>query len=246
MPTMYDSVNPAALPSTGDAYAGYVGGHWPDFAAEMHRFPGKPILSIAVNAGEDAACLDVETGDASPNEAPAWYHRQVARGIHKPFLYANVSTAAILIPTLERAGIPRQDYWLWTAHYTYHPHIEPGSDATQWSDHTPPGCDCSEISPAFLTAIAGHPVPTSPTGHPTPAFPPFPGRILKQPPVMSGQDVRTWQAQMAHRGWHITIDGSYGPASQEICRQFQSEKHLAVDGEVGPATWNASWQSPIT
>ena len=31
------------------------------------------------------------------------------------------------------------------------------------------------------------------------------------------------------------MDQIYGPASESVCRQFQSEKGLGVDGLVGPA-----------
>jgi peptidoglycan hydrolase-like protein with peptidoglycan-binding domain len=78
-------------------------------------------------------------------------------------------------------------------------------------------------------ATSGHHEPTHPV-------PPFPGRKLHQPPPMSGADVRTWQAQMARRGWPIKVDGSYGAASAGICRKFQAEKGLVVDGVVGVAT----------
>jgi peptidoglycan hydrolase-like protein with peptidoglycan-binding domain len=63
---------------------------------------------------------------------------------------------------------------------------------------------------------------------------------------MRGEDVRTWQAQMARRGWPITVDGVYGPESERICRQFQAEKGLAVDGVVGERTWDAAWAAPVT
>ena len=59
-------------------------------------------------------------------------------------------------------------------------------------------------------------------------------------------DVRTWQQQMAARGWSIAVDGVYGPASAQVCQQFQSEKGLGVDGLVGPQTWSASWTAPVT
>ena len=58
--------------------------------------------------------------------------------------------------------------------------------------------------------------------------------------------VRTWQQQMAMRGWAISIDGDYGSQSQSVCRQFQQEKGLAVDGLVGTKTWQASWTEPVT
>ncbi len=79
-----------------------------------------------------------------------------------------------------------------------------------------------------------------------PPWPPWPGRILKQPPPMLGGDVRQWQQRMKDRGWRIAVDGSYDPRDDEICRAFQQEKGLKVDGEVGPETWRAAWTLPVT
>jgi peptidoglycan hydrolase-like protein with peptidoglycan-binding domain len=59
-------------------------------------------------------------------------------------------------------------------------------------------------------------------------------------------DVQVWQAQMSGRGWTISVDGEFGPQSENVCRQFQSEKGLSVDGMVGPNTWEATWSAPIT
>ncbi|GAA2141645.1 hypothetical protein GCM10009760_26020 [Kitasatospora kazusensis] len=86
-----------------------------------------------------------------------------------------------------------------------------------------------------------------PAPQPEPSFPGWPGRYLSvQSPMLSGDDVRQWQQQMADRGWNITADGWYGPASASIARQFQQEKGLGVDGVVGPATWQAAWTAPVT
>ena len=57
---------------------------------------------------------------------------------------------------------------------------------------------------------------------------------------------RTWQSQMAARGWTISADGCYGSQSQGVCTQFQREKGLAADGLVGSQTWAASWNAPVT
>ncbi|GAA3069464.1 peptidoglycan recognition protein family protein [Streptosporangium carneum] len=76
--------------------------------------------------------------------------------------------------------------------------------------------------------------------------PAFPGRVLKYPPVMSGEDVRTWQRQMRARGWSLDADGLYGERSREVCRAFQKEKGLPVTGAVDRATWEASWKEPVT
>jgi hypothetical protein len=62
----------------------------------------------------------------------------------------------------------------------------------------------------------------------------------------AGPDVRLFQQRMADRGWSITVDGQFGAQTQNVVRQFQSEKGLTVDGVVGPATWQAAWTAPVT
>lgn len=79
---------------------------------------------------------------------------------------------------------------------------------------------------------------------PTSTAPPFPGRIITQPPVMRGVDVHTWQTQMKSRGWPIYVDGEFGPASERVLRAFQEEKGMMVDGELGPKSWRAAWAAP--
>lgn len=88
--------------------------------------------------------------------------------------------------------------------------------------------------------------PVLPPPPPSSSAPPFPGRLLRYPPIMRGADVRQWQARMRDRGWKITVDGAYGPGSVDVCRRFQREKRLTVDGVVGPATWRAAWTAPVT
>lgn len=77
-------------------------------------------------------------------------------------------------------------------------------------------------------------------------LPPWPGRVLKYPPVMSGGDVTEWQARMRERGWDLEVDGLYGLASRLVCLEFQRRKGLRVDGAVGRRTWEAAWGLPVT
>lgn len=142
--TMYDSVNVTQIPANAEAVAGYVNGFWPTFKSLEIEFPSAHKLSIAVNASVDAECLDVEAGDATADQAPAWVKRQLARGVKRPVVYTSVSQAPLLLRVLSRAGISRSAIRLWTAHYTFKAHrctsacgfgFTGEADATQYSDH---------------------------------------------------------------------------------------------------------------
>jgi hypothetical protein len=136
---MYDTIVPGtakgAASTSGDAVAGYVGGSWPDYNQMVALFPHDYHLSIAINASEDADCLDIERGDAVPDQAPAWVRRQHARGIRRPALYTSMSVMPVVEGALGGAGIPRTAYRLWVADWTGVAHIPSGFDACQWTDH---------------------------------------------------------------------------------------------------------------
>jgi hypothetical protein len=131
---MFDTVDVSTVPADAIAVAGYTSGSWPTFDGLVRRFPHAHHLSIAVQADHDADCLDVETGDASPDQAPAWVRRQLNRGVWRPCLYANLSTMPAVIGALAGAGLVRPHVRLWVAEYNYHPHIPAGFDACQWTD----------------------------------------------------------------------------------------------------------------
>ncbi|MFD1542647.1 peptidoglycan recognition protein family protein [Nonomuraea guangzhouensis] len=101
--------------------------------------------------------------------------------------------------------------------------------------------------PLYAWVKRGAPRPGGSTPPPDPpTTPPFPGRLLKYPPVMRGEDVRTWQQQMKVRGFEIDVDGAYGSGSRDVCLRFQREQGIDDDGIVGPTTWRLSWEAPLT
>jgi hypothetical protein len=178
MITMYDSITVANLPDGGGAYAGYVGGNWATWDAVKATFGGHAhLLSIAVNAGEDAKCLDVEQGDATPAEAPGWVKRQQGRGQYKPVLYASVSAVPAVLAALGHAGIKRDEVRLWSAHYGAGKHIcgpasckwpgVPACDGTQWTDAAA-GAGGTRVDESLLTD-AFFPAPPPPQPAPPPA-----------------------------------------------------------------------------
>lgn len=141
---MYDSIYPANIPADAQVVAGYIGGKWPTYASGelARRFPKAIRISIAVASRYDAECLDVEPGDATPALAPAWVKRQIARGIWKPIVYCSLSAVPAVLNAMRAAGIERDAWRLWTAHYTGHAHVcGPRNcrciqaDATQWTSH---------------------------------------------------------------------------------------------------------------
>lgn len=143
MYVMYDSVDLTVIPASASAVAGYVGGAWPTFPEIVKRWPRAHHLSIAVSPDEDAEFLDVEKGDATPEDCPGWFRRQKARGVEKPGFYASVSVVPQIEAILGAAGIDRSEYRVGSAHYTFIPHLcgphcgfglQHAVDWTQWTD----------------------------------------------------------------------------------------------------------------
>ena len=138
---MYDSVDVSQFPPNPQAVAGYVGGHWPTYNELVAKFPNALHLSIAVQASQHARCLDVEPGDATPAQAPGWFQGHADHSQGLPVLYGSASAVNEINTAMQRAGISRDRYLIWSAHYTFHAHIcspqtcgYPPADATQWTD----------------------------------------------------------------------------------------------------------------
>lgn len=78
---------------------------------------------------------------------------------------------------------------------------------------------------------------------PSPSFPPFPGVLLRRGD--SGNNVRVLQEMLnnSRRLYAavpaVTVDGYFGPATENSARTFQRYAGLTVDGIVGSNTWNA-------
>lgn len=244
MTVMFDSIDPDQLPSgAGYAYAGYVSGRWPDYATIKAKFPAAHVLSIAIDASHDADCLDIETGDATPSQAVAWYERQRQRGIARPCLYASASVMQErVVPMLLAASVSPQAVRLWSAHYTGSAHIcGPGScremsieaDGTQWTSHAL-GRDLDE---SLLAADFFGSAP------PVPPVPSWQEAMMQALPVVqqgdTGQPVRTVQALCVARGHATTVDGAFGNATKLSVEAVQRSHGLTVDGAVGAKTWPA-------
>jgi peptidoglycan hydrolase-like protein with peptidoglycan-binding domain len=68
------------------------------------------------------------------------------------------------------------------------------------------------------------------------------GSLSPWPLVRKGDrdhPVRTLQDLLRERGHTVSVDGIFGPLTDQAVRAFQQAKHLTVDGIVGPKTWGA-------
>ena len=180
MITMYDAIYVANLeppPPHAQAYAGYVDGRWPDYFAIKAAYPRAHLLSIAVFPSDDAEALDIENGDATPAQAPAWVKRQHARGVKRPVCYASADAMIQVWANLQAAGIARTGVRLWSAHYGAGEHIcgggtcgykngdghmVPPCDGTQWDDGAK--YDTSILLDSFFEEATMYDTPPAPPG----------------------------------------------------------------------------------
>ncbi|SRR5258707_7025724 len=163
---MFDGITPSEVPAGAAIYAGYVNGTWPSYAAIKAQHPGKLYVSISVNASGRAKCLDVEKGDASPDQAPGWVLDQRAAGDPHPWVYMNESTW----PTVQAAFTTQKvvpPLW-WVAGYVTNPlkqaTVPAGSIGIQ--DYDFGGYDRSIMSD-YIVGLDPVPVPPAPPA-PTP------------------------------------------------------------------------------
>lgn len=54
-----------------------------------------------------------------------------------------------------------------------------------------------------------------------------------------GQAVKNVQAALVKDGYHLKVDGDFGPATKKAVIAFQRKHRLTADGVVGPKTWAA-------
>lgn len=218
--TMYDSISVSALPKGAAAYAGYVNGMYTTWPALVTTFQasGAKLLSIDVfGTAPLAHCLDVESGDATNSDVLAWVRRMKAAGIKVPVIYTSASnTQAVVNILMEQGGYTRQEFMVWSAHYTGTEHIcapavcgYAAADATQWTDSGPGGCDVSACADYFFPWTLGTASPTPPA---TKALPAPTGLSVAQSSATFGFE---WDAVAGAKGYTVQLVELNGTVAQQ-------------------------------
>jgi hypothetical protein len=128
--TMYDSITAADIPAYAQLVGGYVNGTFQWSAADWARFPTAVHVRFATRANiNDGHVLDVEKGDATPDEAPGWVTMRRAAGID-PSVYCNTSDWPAVRAAFTAAGVPEPHYMV--AHYDGVANIPAGAVAKQY------------------------------------------------------------------------------------------------------------------
>ena len=96
--------------------AGYVDGIYAWNQSGWDRFPNATKIRIAISATtNDGHVLDVETGDASPNQAPGWAKMRLASGLSSVAIYMNRNTRPAVEAALQSSKLLNTQVCLWVA-----------------------------------------------------------------------------------------------------------------------------------
>ena len=144
--TMYDGVEASSVPAGAAIYAGYDDGTWQSYDPLVSKYPSALHVSICVTSSGTARVLDVESGDASPTDAPGWAEKERADGNAYPVVYMNESTWSSVVSAFSDQGVAAPLYWV--AAYVDDPSTVPaipsGAIALQYYDYG--GYDASVVA----------------------------------------------------------------------------------------------------
>jgi hypothetical protein len=196
--TMYDGITVSNLPAGAPLYAGYVDGLYANVSELRRRFPGTVVVPIAVFAHtDDGLVLDVETGDATPAQAPGWVVMRRHHGVD-PTVYCNSSTWASVRAAFAAAGVPEPHYWI--AQYDGNPSIPSGAIAKQYRSAA--GWDAS--------AVADYWPGVDPAQTPTSAPPAQTQEDPMDQPQYDEFKAMLWGVSNDLKSTHSGVDSMYG------------------------------------
>lgn len=159
MRTCFDTTNPANIPASGfDLLGGYDDGSYNDIQALKVAHPGKTVISISVFPRDNfGSVLDVEKGDADPDQAPGWVTMRREAGEPNPGVYCSLAAWPAVRAAFAAAKVPEPWYWI-AAHPGNGANLYSGSLGHQYEDYR----DLYDISVMadYIPGIDPEPLPS--------------------------------------------------------------------------------------
>jgi len=150
--TMYDALPGAfaSIPADAQLVAGYIDGGpgFPVMTDELWAlFPHAVHVRIATQpATNDGHVLDVEAGDATPEQAPAWVTMRRAAGVH-PSVYCSEAAWPDVRAQFAAQAVAEPEWWI--AGYpgsVGEGNLYPGAVAHQWGGPASGAYDISAVA----------------------------------------------------------------------------------------------------
>lgn len=110
----YDSVDANGIPADATLCFGYINGRveYRSYKPMVARFPHAVVGSISVDPSTAANVLDIESGDARPDQAPGWVQLSIAAGYTHPMCYMSYSNWPNVITAFAKLGEANPFYWV--------------------------------------------------------------------------------------------------------------------------------------
>jgi hypothetical protein len=227
---MFDGIasDATVIPVGAQLVAGYVDGDYVWTLADWTRFPGAIHVGIAVRSTTDAGIvLDVETGNASPEEAVNWVLARRHAGAD-PTVYCGESSWATVRAAFATHDVP-EPHW-WVANYNGDTSIPAGAIAHQYENTA--RWDVSSVAdywPGVDPAPATTPGPPKPAAAKEDHVTYFPIQVLPDPAgSVNACGVATWPADpnVPHVLQLVADPGKWG--------DIQGEFEVVFSQKAGP------------
>lgn len=150
MRVMYDALPGAfaGIPADAQLVAGYIDGGpgYPVMTDALWAlFPNAVHVRIATQPGtNDGHVLDVEAGDATPDQAPGWVAMRRAAGVD-PSVYCSQSVWQACRDAFAAQGVPEPHWWIASYQQPPDTSIPAGAVAHQWGGNQDGGYDVSSV-----------------------------------------------------------------------------------------------------